>query len=257
MPTLRKGSTGPAVRALTRELVALGFLERASATFDLAVDRAVRAFQATQVDERDVPLKVDGIVGPLTAWRLSHLDGPVVGAPVRARLLAEALPMPPTGGTPRGRAALQAALAEIAQNARETDGNNRGPFIDKYRNGLGNPGDPWCAAFVSWCYAQHPDGAPFRYTLGARDLWNQFKRKGWSLTLSTDVQPEPGDIVVWRRYVPKNPNAGHAGLVYELSPGGILYTMEGNKGPVPAAVRRLSYVFSGIENLLGFGRCPR
>ena len=79
---LRKGSTGPAVRELSRTLVALGFLERESATFDLALDRAVRAFQATQVDERDVPLKVDGVVGPLTAWRLAHLD---VGAPGRER----------------------------------------------------------------------------------------------------------------------------------------------------------------------------
>jgi peptidoglycan hydrolase-like protein with peptidoglycan-binding domain len=250
--TLHKGSSGPTVRALTRQLVALGFLERASNEFDAGVDRAVRAFQATQVDERDHPLRVDGIVGPLTAWRLAHIE-----QATGVRPDTPAADDIPRGGSVRGRAALRAALAEMAQGARETDGNNRGRFIDKYRNGLGAPRDPWCAAFVSWCYAQHADGPPFRYSLGALDIWNQFKRKGWALTLSKDVRPEPGDIVVWRRYAPTNPNAGHIGLVFALSPGGILYTVEGNKGPPPAPVRRLSYVFEdGLAGLLGFGRVP-
>jgi len=46
------------------------------------------------------------------------------------------------------------------------------------------------------------------------------------------------------------------GLVHSLSQGGILYTIEGNKGGVLAPVRVFDYVMGRIEKLLGFGRVP-
>jgi hypothetical protein len=87
--------------------------------------------------------------------------------------------MPARGGSRRGRAALEAAIAEIEAGAREVGENNGGPFVKKYLNGRLEPPANWCAGFVSWCFAQHPEGIPFRYTLGARDIRNQFQARGW------------------------------------------------------------------------------
>ena len=73
-PVYRLGATGPAVAEIRSRLAHLGLLPHApnaagthsgydDATFDLEVDRAVRAFQ----QQRGV--SSDGIVGPQT-WRL-------------------------------------------------------------------------------------------------------------------------------------------------------------------------------------------
>lgn len=247
---LKRGSRGDAVRYLNKRLTDLGLRPAGGDLFDLDTQRAVRAFQGSQLDERGRPLAVDGLVGPLTAWRLINLDKP---AP-------EPTPSPspdlPSGGSQRGRHALQVALAERDAGAREIGANNKGAFVSKYLAPNGRPPLSWCAGFVSWCFSQHPDGLPFNYSLGARDILNQFTRRKWRVDIRGGELPQPGDIVVWTRDVPGNPHAGHIGLVVELSPGGILYTIEGNKGPYPAPVRVFDYVYSRMNNLLGFGRIP-
>jgi hypothetical protein len=104
---------------------------------------------------------------------------------------------------------------------------------------------------VSWCFSQHRDGIPYRYSLGARDIRQQFKRKGW---LIEGAPPEPGDIIVWWRGQPEG-WMGHIGLVHHHS-NGLVYTIEGNKGNFPAQARGFTYTFGRIDKLLGFGRVP-
>jgi hypothetical protein len=156
------------------------------------------------------------------------------------------------GGSPQGRGALRSAINELKSGAGEIGGNNRGPFVRKYLNGLASEGDSWCAGFVSWCYSQNPGGARrFRYTVGARDMLRQFKERGWAHAPGDGYVPEPGDIVVWWR-VRADGWQGHVGLVHQLA-NGMLYTIEGNKS---TRVQGFSYVMSRMEKLLGFGQVP-
>lgn len=65
LPTLRFGSSGPAVRVLQRLLVANGYAIRVDGAFGPLTETAVRAFQ----NQRRVV--VDGIVGPVTWGQLT------------------------------------------------------------------------------------------------------------------------------------------------------------------------------------------
>lgn len=251
-PILKINSTGDAVKDLTTLLKDRGYLSSVTRTFDSNVRMVVREFQARHVDERGRPLDVDGIVGPLTWWALENPDNrDIFDQPIPEQITK----MPVAGGTPRGRAALATALAEMQAGAREVDANNSGPWVKKYLNGLIATPANWCAGFVSWCFAQHPNGIPFKYSLGARDIRNQFRAKGWLYEVDANNSPEPGDIIVWWRGHPQG-WMGHIGLVHHFSEGGILYTIEGNKGGFPAPVRPFDYVMGRIETLLGFGRVP-
>lgn len=245
---LKKGQTGPQITALTTLLVKHGFLAAATDSFDARVKTAVLGFQSQNLDERGLPLKVDGLVGPVTWWALNHSEERSM--PPQA---APAATLPP-GGSVRGRAALSMALAEMAAGAAEIGSNNDGPFVHKYLKGLTPPPANWCAGFVSWCFDQHPDGCPYGYSLGARDVLKRCRARGWVYDPKTQA-PQPGDIVVWRRG-PVDGWEGHVGLVYESTAGGILYTIEGNKGGFPAPVQRFNYVLGSMSSLLGFAHVP-
>lgn len=244
-PVLLEGRRGSAVLKLTRILKKRGFLDSSNSHFNRTVFRAVQEFQARHVDSRGRPLVADGVVGLLTWWALEN-EIEVLAPPVGVNFES----IPARGGSRRGRAALAAAIGEIHSGAREIGSNNSGPYVKKYMNGIIEPPANWCAGFVSWCFAQHPDGIPFRYSLGARDIRFQFKRQGWLLEESE--LPEPGDIVVWWRGQPDGWK-GHIGLVHHFT-NGLVYTIEGNKGAFPARVRGFDYVQGRIDRLLGFGR---
>ena len=244
--TLRSGASGPSVQLLSQLLVERGYLAEATTDFDRKVRRAVEAFQAQHLDPRGEPLVVDGVVGPLTWWALRNQSPP-------PRSDAAMLAALPSGGSTAGRAALTAAIDEMRAGARELDRNNDGPWVAKYLNGLTPPPAEWCAGFVSWCFTHAPGGMPFRYSLGARAIRDDFRRRGWLYEAAKET-PAPGDIVVWWRGQPDG-RAGHIGLVYK-SADGILTTIEGNKGNFPAPVRTFRYVLGRIDRLLGFGRVP-
>lgn len=246
---LKMGAQGPEVRRLTRLLQDHGFHNHVGDVFDREVRRAVEAFQARNLDSRGRPLVVDGKVGELTWWALERVDGEHPPLPEVATAASEV----PSGGSAPGRAALAAALAEMRDGAREIGTNNDGPFVEKYLRGIVPPPANWCAGFVSWCFSQAPGGIPFRYSLGARDIRNQFQREGW-LYDPEQQQPQPGDVIFWWRGQPEG-WMGHIGLVHHAEHG-IVFTVEGNKGGFPAPVRQFDYVLGRIDKLLGFGRVP-
>jgi hypothetical protein len=251
MDTLRKGDSGAPVRELQAQLGTRGFAVDATGEFDAQTVRAVRAFQAQNLDQHGQPLTVDGIVGPLTWWSLTHRK-PFIETPSAVDYTS----MPAQGGSRIGRAALAVAIAELAAGAGEVGGDNRGPFVRKYfaPAGMGT-GEPWCAAFVSFCFLQASggdlDAMPFPYTVGARDVLREFRARGFAQEPGSGYVPVPGEVVVWWRESFQG-GKGHIGLVHSVRDG-MLYTIEGNRSP---KVQGFSYVLSRMDRLLGFGHVP-
>lgn len=247
--TLHIGDEGPVVETLQRLLCERGYRVDVDGDFGPLTEAAVRAFQAQNLDRRGEPLKVDGVVGPVTWWSLASPKP--VPAP-QSGVDFTAMPAVKAGGSSRGRAALEAAIEELRQGAGEVGGNNRGPYVKKYLNGLAEEGEPWCAAFVSWCFDQPRGTIPFRYTVAARELLAQARARGWATPPDSRYMPRPGDIVVWWR-VRAEGWQGHAGLVHHVSEDGFLHTIEGNKAP---RVAGFTYVASRVEQLLGYVHVP-
>lgn len=245
---LKKGSQVADVLKLQELLAERGYLIEATGIFDQKTVDAVKAFQSQNLDQHGQPLVVDGQVGPLTWWSLTH-PKPEIKLPLPVNFTI----MPPVdaGGSPRGRAGLEVAIRELNAGAGEIGGNNLGPYVLKYLHELATEGSHWCAGFVSWCFSQIPGGIPFDYCVGARDILAQFKAKGWSIPPQIGYEPLPGDLVIWWQ-VSAQHWKGHIGIVYQLL-NGMLYTIEGNKSP---KVQGFSYVFSRMEKLLGYGHIP-
>jgi len=251
MDVLKKDDKGTAVRTLQTQLIAKGFPCEVTGVFDALTVRAVKAFQSQNLDQHGQPLVIDGAVGPLTQWSLSH-PKPFIETVTAVDYTA----LPASGGSKVGRAALTAAIGEIKAGAGEVGGDNQGPFVAKYfaPAGLGT-GDPWCAAFLSWCFLTACNGnkasMPFSYTVSARDVLARLKSLGFAKEPNSGYVPVPGDIVVWWR-VSLAGWKGHTGLVHSVKDG-MLYTIEGNHSP---RVQGFSYVLSRMDKLLGFGHVP-
>lgn len=246
--TLKKGSSGPDVSKLVKDLTKLGYYSGPpTSLFDNEVLKAVRAFQMQGVDGAGRPLVVDGIVGPVT---IAAIAAELAGATGSAAPPAIS-PAVPAGGSARARAALNVALAELNRGAGESGGNNVGPDVDKYLNHIVPAPADWCAGFVSYCFKNSGLPMPYSYSLGARDTLKQLKAKGWGVTCSDANPPQPGDVIVWWRVAPSSWK-GHIGLVLGYS-GGIVTTIEGNKTP---KVGKFNYTLGAIDKLLGFARVP-
>ena len=251
MPLLKKGSTGPEVTELQHLLQELDYDIPITGVFDNATYKAIRNFQSSHLDKHQKPLHVDGEVGDLTFWSLKHPRMIVSTGDIDYRVMPDAS----FGGTVIGRSALQFAIDELKAGAGEKGGNNRGPWVKKYLEPVGlGEGQPWCAGFLSWCFLQAAGGdrraMPFKYNAGARNIYNQYKQKGWTFNADEiNRQPEPGDIAGWWRTNLAS-GKGHIAIVHHCKDG-FLYTIEGNKA---ANVAGFSYVKTRMDKLLGFGR---
>ena len=217
--------------------------------FDTATFKAVRNFQSRHLDKHNVPLEVDGEVGEVTWWALQNPRSIVYGGAINYGIM----PLSEMGGSAIGRTALQFAINELNAGAGEQGGNNKGPWIRKYLQPAGlAEGNSWCAAFISWCFLQaagsDKKSMPFKYTAGARNIYNQLKQKGFIYD-ANNAQPLPGDIVTWWR-VSIASGFGHIAIVHHFKDG-FLYTLEGNKA---ANVAGFSYVKTRMDKLLGYGR---
>jgi hypothetical protein len=181
---------------LQQSLVQRGYPVPVNGDFDSGTYQAVRAFQSQNLDQHGQSLVVDGKVGPLTWWSLTHSkpDLPPVSAIDYTQMPAAEL-----GGSTIGRSALAAAIGEIQAGAGEIGGNNLGPFVEKYLKPAGlMPPESWCASFASWCYLQACGGnasqMPFPYCPGARALLKEFQDKWISSSDSGTLWiPSPDD----------------------------------------------------------------
>jgi len=261
MTTLKIGDKGPEVFKLTKKLTEMGLLKEATNEFDSTVRRAVKVFQSRMIDSRGKPLEVDGIVGALTLWAIYQTDCTVL---FDKMVVDDFKNMPPieSGGSPIGRAALKVALEELSKGAGEVGGNNSGPFVAKYHKmsveAANKAKYAWCAAFVSFCFNKAAVNTnlkmPFKYTGGAQNILNQAKDNSQAIVFRTgERDPEPGDVVVWKRG--SEAWMGHTGIVYDYHDG-ILYVVEGNRGPFPSRVMVFDYVSSRMDTLLGVIRWP-
>ncbi len=246
--TLKLGDRGDDVAALEHLLTAHGYPVEVDGIFGTRTRDAIQAFQSQNLDRNGVPLAVDGVAGPLTSWSMYH---PKPKIETQSSIDFRLPPPEGTGGSRRGRQALALAMGELKSGACEIGGSNRGPWVRKYLHGLAQQGNPWGVAFVSWCYAGVPQSDPLPYTLDARVLLRELRRRGWAHPPRSGHLPQPGDILFWWR-VRLNGWLGHVGLVHQLRDG-ILYTIEGNKS---SRVQGFTYVFSRVQRQLGFGHLP-
>ena len=132
-----------------------------------------------------------------------------------------------------GQTPLEVAQCEIGRG--ETIANNRGPDIKRY----GADGQPWCAAFVSYCAKKAGMNIP--YTLRVKD----YLRLGKCV-----ASPRAGDLIVFTRQ-----GGGHIGIVEKVE-GNKITTIEGNTGEFPSKVKRITYR-NRPKNLLGYIRLAK
>ena len=218
--TIKAGESNPEiVIAVQRRLNAVGcgpVPEDGRFADDTTV--AVRRFQMRFADADGLPLKVDGVVGPLT-W--ATLFGP---------------PAPVTDiASPLLSAVIGLAQKEIGV-MEEPPGSNRGTRVDQYLRSVGlNPGSgsfAWCAAFLYFCFDEvsREQGRtnPVVKTAGVLDHWNRAAQAGARRIKAADAVAEPDRVKPGHIFVMEFPGgAGHTGMIREIR-AGKLVTIEGN-----------------------------
>lgn len=193
--------------------------ELAAGVFGPSTEAAVRDWQARHVGPDGHALTIDGVVGPATAWSLEHPGGASAG------YVAPGWRCSPLDAPAAVRPVLQAALAELGV-CEQPDGSNSGPRVDVYT--APERGIPWCAAFVSWCYAHAEGGSPFGRFTGSWQFYEWGQAHGRLLAPSDAALP--GDVAVILRGDPRQRPHGHTMLVAGVMDDGRIATVEGNSG---------------------------
>ncbi len=187
--------------------------------FGPRMKQLVKLFQARHVDAAGRPLVQDGEVGSLT-WR--------------ALFGNDSVPANNTPNDPYLAHVLAVAAGEEARHVREVPTNsNRGPEVEEYQGSAGaSPGDPWCCAFVYWCFATAAKAAghanPMVRTAGCLDHWQKAPSRGARRILSPAAIGNPALVKPGMIFIMDHGGGkGHTGLV-ESTAGGLLTTIEGN-----------------------------
>ena len=122
--------------------------------------------------------------------------------------------------------ALKAAKSQVG--VKESPPNsNRGPMVDEFlaASGLRGQAEPWCAAFVTWCYKQA--GYELHgYNTAYCPAWLQRCRTSPEIVQVLPKNVRPGDVVLfdWQR----DAIADHIGFVTSRVKHGEFQTVEGN-----------------------------
>lgn len=165
------------------------------------MSETVRAFQARHVDHLGKALAVDGIRGPRTAWAVAFESL----CSARKNIIREAQ-----------------AYIGLAEDPIGSNSDPAGFIRNWLARSFARAGDPWCAAFASFCLSA---GLPQQVRVaGAQALGKRFPK--------TD-QPVTGDLV----WFPTGPVKGHVGLVLGVAPLEVM-TVEGNCDNAVRVVRR-------------------
>jgi hypothetical protein len=184
---------------------------------------AVELFQVRHTDVHGAPLFVDGEVGSDT-W--AALFGP------------ETIHISEPNGSesPVLAAVLDVASKEVGVEE-EPPGSNRGKRVQEFQRSVGvSPGDPWCVAFVFWCFQEAASKAGGKNPMekecrtgGVLDLWNRargarnVKTIGTKEALNDPSKVAPGMVFI----ISTGSGHGHTGFVSRVV-GNHLETIEGN-----------------------------
>lgn len=125
------------------------------------------------------------------------------------------------------QAALQVAVSQLGV-CEEPKGSNSGKMVGQYLAAVGlKPGQPWCMAFVYWCFLQVSTKAnPVPKTGGVLDCWNRTPTNRKLFAREIAARPEliePGDQIILRH----SAGTGHTGIVERVE-GNMVHTIEGN-----------------------------
>jgi hypothetical protein len=217
----------PIVKALKTKLNEVLVLEHIPAmrldpndpNFDAQMTKAVKLFQARNVDPEGWPLDQDGVVGALT-WAALFGAGTVPSSPKPDdKFLIEVLVV---------------AAGEEAKHVREAPRNsNRGPEVDQYQYRAGvTPPHAWCCAFVYWCFDEAAQKLarknPMIKTAGCLDHWDRAKAKGIPCIPQDNAIDNPALVKSGMIFIIDHGGGyGHTGLIQAVD-GGLLRTIEGN-----------------------------
>ena len=246
---LRLGSDGGEVKKLQQQLVAQGFMTKATGQFDAETDKAVRAYQAAK------GLKVDGLVGQQTwgsfngeshppgTWMLKKPSGGFSG---NSGFDPNQQNTTPIGGVDLSPAQAGSNAEKILATARQYLGLHEGAGnSNPFSNALGRPPEAWCADFVSFCAKKAGLNLNTASAQGVQDfLTKQGSWKGRN-------NPQPGDALTFN-WSGHNGWADHVGIVERVyQRNGKLYidTIEGNSSD---QVRRKTYA-ADDPVIKGFG----
>lgn len=139
---------------------------------------------------------------------------------------------------------LQIASAEIG--VREATGNNDGKRVEDYLRytGLGK-GHAWCAAFVSWCYAQAGLSQPRTpWSPALFPISRTYCRGSCKINPDNTHSSESVRADIFGIYGSSAKRINHVGLIKEVQ-GKYLITIEGNSNNrVESKRRHLSTIYA-------------
>ncbi|MBL0372411.1 CHAP domain-containing protein [Rhizobium sp. KVB221] len=222
---LRRDSHGPNVTRIQERLKILGIQEvgPVDADFGERTEWAVKLFQARHEDGQGEPLEIDGVVGPMTWNSLFEIE-PAGSGETEVSVADNDL----------ASAALDIAANQIGV-LEQPRGSNRGPMVDEYMNAVdgGLRGQPWCMAFVYWCFRQaaQQNGLPLRVpkTASVWRSWEMAQAAGQGEILTArEARADPDRVrpgMVF--YIDTGGRNGHTGFVRDIIDGKLV-TIEGN-----------------------------
>lgn len=210
---LKRGDRGLQVKLIQEWSVLHGILIDIDGDFGPATECAVRQFQ-----EEHTHLVVSGVVDEQTmkalTWPLERAKRPVVA---QANV---------------GLTVVEVAKQHLREHPRECGGENRGPWVRHYCQGMDGKAYAWCAGFVcailAQAYKAHKQKPPFPHTLSCDKMAKMNAAKLMRVEKREDAQSKglrPGAIFMIR----KTPTDWtHTGIVTKFTSKEIFKTIEGN-----------------------------
>jgi len=204
------------VIAIQKQLVKLGIYLRIDGMFGALTRSAVKHFQALSHDINGNPLIMDGEVGPITWSELFEENTYQPSAPPDI-LIQKAM-----------------EYAEMEIGVMESPPySNRGKKVEEYLKSVRlDPGNPWCAAFVYWCFNKAAESIgsvnPLYRTGSCMEHW-EHATAGKIACADAKADPSlihPGCIFI----MDHGSHHGHTGLVTDVG-NGFINTVEGNTNP--------------------------
>ena len=183
----KRDDKGPKVRLIQEWLCLRGVKVKLDGDFGPATEGAVKRFQ------QDAGLEPDGIVGPLTFATL-------------IRPMTDATQTLPIGDGDLGGVIVLYARRHLQSHPQEVGGENNGPWVRLYMNGLEGPAAKWCAGFACYVIKQACDTVgvplPLQCSYSCDELAHRAKQRGLFLSGGHGVDHSPltpGSLFLNRR----------------------------------------------------------